>query len=318
MTFVVFCGKSYIFTARSISEKPYLYANNPSFSCAYMRPMLKYRGGKSKEIVFLQPHIPVYHGRYIEPFFGGGAMYFHLEPHAAVINDINEPLMAFYRGVRDNYAVLRAELDGLEMEYNANRQAFERLKAQHPDDRVEDRNDELYYRIRDMFNGRIAPEYLDATIYYFINKTAYSGMIRYNAQGEYNVPYGRYKNFNTHIITPEHSALLQNADIRSGTYEDVFNDATPDDFIFLDPPYDCIFSDYGNEEYRDGFGEASHRQLAEDFYNLPCPALLVIGLTPLTQELYGNSIVGQYDKAYSVNIRNRFHSAATHIIVANH
>ena len=245
-----------------------------------MKPMLKYRGGKSKEIEFLEPHIPSYRGRYIEPFFGGGAMYFHIEPNTAVINDINAPLMDFYREVRDNYSALRTELDGLEAKYNENRQAFEALKAQHPEERVEDRNEALYYWIRDMYNGRIAPRFLDATIYYFINKTAYSGMIRYNAQGEYNVPYGRYKNFNTHLITAEHASLLQNTDIRTGSYEAVFNDATTEDFIFLDPPYDCIFSDYGNEEYRDGFGEDSHRQLAEDFFNLPCQALLVIGLTP--------------------------------------
>ena len=137
-----------------------------------MRPMLKYRGGKSKEIEYLEPHIPAFQGRYIEPFFGGGAMYFHLEPRVAVINDINAPLMNFYRGVRDSYPELRAELDALQAEYDGNRQAFEALKAQHLENRVEDRNEALYYRLRDMFNGRIAPEYLDATVYYFINKTA--------------------------------------------------------------------------------------------------------------------------------------------------
>ena len=101
-------------------------------------------------------------------------------------------------------------------------------------------------------------------------------------------------------------------------YREIFNQAQPDDFMFLDPPYDCIFSDYGNEEYREGFNEASHRALAEDIRNLPCRVLLVIGKTPLTEELYGNMIIGEYDKSYAVNIRNRFHSEAKHILVANY
>lgn len=157
-----------------------------------------------------------------------------------------------------------------------------------------------------------------ATLYYFINKTAYSGMIRYNARGEYNVPFGRYKNFNTELITAEHSQLLQQAQILNVDYSVVFNYACPDDFIFLDPPYDCIFSDYGNEEYRGGFNEDAHRLLAKRFRKLKCPALLVIGRTPLTEELYGDLMIDEYAKTYAVNIRNRFHSEASHILVANY
>lgn len=62
-----------------------------------MKPIIKYRGGKSKEIPMIEKHIPEFSGRYIEPFFGGGALYFHLEPEKAIINDINSKLMAFYR-----------------------------------------------------------------------------------------------------------------------------------------------------------------------------------------------------------------------------
>ena len=143
-------------------------------------------------------------------------------------------------------------------------------------------------------------------------------MIRYNARGEFNVPFGRYPNFNTQILTEEHSLLLQRAEIFNTDYSEIFNMARQDDFIFLDPPYDCIFSDYGNDEYKEGFSEESHRQLANDFHNLNCRALMVIGATPLTRELYGNNIVAEYDKNYSVNIRNRFQAEAVHIIVTNY
>lgn len=284
----------------------------------FMKPMIKYRGGKSKEIQHFLDHMPDYRGRYIEPFFGGGALYFHLEPQNAIISDINTQLIGFYHGIADDYKQVHKELHQLETLYVANREEFDRLKEITPDQRVEDRNEELYYRIRDMFNGLIPSQYSPATLYFFINKTAYSGMIRYNARGEYNVPFGRYKNFNTDLVTMEHSILLQHAQILNVDYSVVFDMAEPDDFVFLDPPYDCTFSDYGNEEYRSGFNEAAHRLLADRFHQLNCRALMVIGRTPLTEELYGDLIIDEYAKSYSVNIRNRFHSEASHILIANY
>ena len=94
--------------------------------------------------------------------------------------------------------------------------------------------------------------------------------------------------------------------------------ANDDDFIFLDPPYDCVFSDYGNEEYKDGFNDECHIKLAQDIRNLNCRVLLVIGRTPLTERLYGDMIIDEYAKTYAVNIRNRFKSSASHILVANY
>lgn len=283
-----------------------------------MKPMLKYRGGKSKEIPHIMEFIPRFSGRYVEPFLGGGALFFFLEPHRAIINDVNTKLMGFYGGVRDNYTHLRAELDELELLYDGYRKDFEALKLLHPDQRVEDKNEALYYSLRDMFNGKAESSYSDALLYYYINKTSYSGMIRYNANGEFNVPYGRYKHLNTSSVTISHSKLLQRAELLNVDYSEIFDMCAADDFVFLDPPYDCVFSDYGNVEYRDGFNEDCHRKLANDFVNLPCKALMVIGRTPLTEELYGNYIVGEYDKNYAVNIRNRFKSAARHIVVSNY
>lgn len=283
-----------------------------------MKPIIKYRGGKSKEIPHIMWHIPRFSGRYVEPFFGGGALFFYLEPRKAIINDINSKLMDFYRGVRDDYPRLRKELDEIEDIYMRYRQDFEHLKKLNPNERVEDKNEALYYELRDMFNNLIPQKYSDALLYYYINKTAYSGMIRYNARGEFNVPFGRYAHLNTNAVMLSHSRLLQRAEIFNTDYSEIFNMCQKDDFVFLDPPYDCTFSDYGNEEYKDGFNEESHRKLSRDFANLPCKALMVIGRTPLTEELYKGFIVDEYKKNYAVNIRNRFKSVATHIIVTNY
>lgn len=283
-----------------------------------MKPLIKYRGGKLKEIPTIEQYIPHFEGRYIEPFFGGGALYFHLAPQRAIINDINSKLMAFYQGIRDNFDVVKQELDTISEIYESNQINYEKKKAKAPDQRIENKNEELYYRIRNMFNGIMESEYTDALLYYFINKTAYSGMIRYNAKGEYNVPFGRYKHLTTSNVTTEYRDLLQNTEIFNGDYGRIFDMANEEDFIFLDPPYDCVFSDYGNEEYKDGFNEEAHIQLAERYRQLNCPSLLVIGKTPLTERLYGDMIIAEYEKKYAVNIRNRFKSSATHILVANY
>lgn len=283
-----------------------------------MKPMIKYRGGKSKEIPNIMWYIPRFRGRYIEPFLGGGALFFYLEPREAIINDINEKLINFYLGVRNNYLKLREELDEIEKQYSKNRHEFDSLKAKHPNERVEDKNEFMYYRLRAQFNGTEKQYYSDAALYYYINKTAYSGMIRYNANGEFNVPFGRYPNLNTDAVSMSHSLLLRRAKIYNKDYSKIFAMCKEEDFVFLDPPYDCTFSDYGNQEYKDGFNEEEHRRLARAFYKLPCKAMMVIGLTPLIEELYGNDIVDEYEKSYAVNIRNRFKSGAKHVIVTNY
>ena len=111
------------------------------------------------------------------------------------------------------------------------------------------------------------------------------------------------------------NASIMRVDLQKRIYK---NKERAVDIVFLDPPYDCVFSDYGNEEYKDGFNEANHRKLAEDFANLPCMALMIIGRTRLTEELYKGYIIDEYKKNYAVNIRNRFKSASTHIVIANY
>lgn len=194
-----------------------------------MNPVLKYRGGKSREIPRFLQYIPDDFNRYIEPFFGGGAVFFYLEPDSAIINDANTRLMTFYQQLRDDYPTMRVQLDTLQQLYEANQAEFKRLKALTPDERVPNANEDLYYRMRELFNH---PDdtYLDGVLYFFINKTAYSGMIRYNNNGEYNVPFGRYPNLNTKLVTQQHSELLQRAELFNLDYNDIFNMAEADDF----------------------------------------------------------------------------------------
>lgn len=195
-----------------------------------MKPVIKYRGGKQKEIPNFINRIPPKYNRYFEPFLGGGAVYFHLEPDQAVIGDVNPKLIAFYQQLRNNYSLMQQQLNHLQQQYEANQYEYEELKKIYPNDRCENRNEALYYYLREQYNHPTG-EYLEGVLYYFINKTAYSGMIRYNSRGEFNVPFGRYRHFNTNIITEEHCRLLQRSKILCSDYHVLFDMATQNDFM---------------------------------------------------------------------------------------
>lgn len=283
-----------------------------------LKPMIKYRGGKSKELTQYLRFIPKQYDTYYEPFVGGGATFFALAPQRAVIGDINEPLMNFYTDVRNRFADLSRELSEIEAVYERNQCDYRERKKKHPDGRIPNANEDLYYRLRDQYNGITPAQYSRAALYFFINKTSYSGMIRFNAQGHFNVPFGRYEHFNTKLVTREHSQLLHRTEILCADYEQTFRRAGENDFMYLDPPYDCVFNDYGNQELANGFDANEHRRLAKKFRNLRCKALMIIGHTPLTEELYRDFVKFEYAKDYAVNIRNRFHSQATHYVVTNY
>ena len=133
--------------------------------------MIKYAGGKSREIEVIKRFIPEYKGKYIEPFLGGGALYFYLEPEKAIINDVNSKLIEFYLGIRNEFPQIKKELTSIENQYISNRMDFEKRKGK-ADIKVEDANEKFYYQMRDFFNNNSKSDFHPATIYFFINKTA--------------------------------------------------------------------------------------------------------------------------------------------------
>ncbi len=283
-----------------------------------MKPILKYGGEKYKEIEKFSKYIPSSFDTYYEPFVGGGALFFHLAPPKAVIGDVNRPLIHFYRELKENFNEVVTETKEIADKFEENQKSFNNLKDYHQEKRTHNPNEDLYYDLRDQFNGLKERRYSLASLYYFINKTAFSGMIRYNKEGHFNVPFGHYKHFSNKSITFQHHILLKHTQIIQCEYTTSFKIAGKDDFMFLDPPYDCVFTNYGNMKTVGDFGEEQHRQLAEDFKKLHCKALLVISDTPLIQELYQGYIKESYDKNYAVNIRNRFKASAKHLIITNY
>src|SRR5262249_1733660 len=132
-------------------------------------PIVKWVGGKTRLLAELAARAPTSFRRYFEPFLGGGALFFHIAPRAALLRDTNAELIASYRAVRDDVEAVIA--------------ALERHRAQH--------SEGYYYAVRDGWNddARATPAERAATFLY-LNKTCYNGLWRVNSRGHFNVPAG--------------------------------------------------------------------------------------------------------------------------------
>lgn len=258
-----------------------------------LKPIVKWSGGKNDEMKQIMPHIPTSYSTYLEPFIGGGAVYFHLNPERAVINDVHKELIDFYQSIKNGHAM---DI------YN--------FMKEHPNE------EETYYKVRDYDNT----DTLDnAKRFYYLRKTCFRGMLRYNKKGEFNIPFGRYKTFNfEEIKNKEYEELLKRTEIFNKSFETIFNDYNDsNNFMFLDPPYDSEFTDYGYCT----FGKDEQRKLAKCFKETNIKCLMIIGKTPFIEELYKDYIVDEYDKKY----RFKLHSGrigdeinTKHLVIKNY
>ena len=234
------------------------------------KPILKWAGGKTQMLGDLLPKVPSSYGRYIEPFFGGGAMFFALQPENAVIADSNPELINMYREVAEHVEDVI--------------QCLKRYKN----------TSEMFYAVRGQeWTTLSKTEAAARTI--FLNKTCFNGLYRVNKQGQFNVPYGKYKN--PKICDDDGlraaSLALQKADILCKDYLFVLEYyAQPGDFIFLDPPYLPI-SEYADfKRYtKEQFYEEDHIELAKMIKTLHewgCYIILTNSNHPLVHELYAS------------------------------
>ncbi|MBN4004416.1 DNA adenine methylase [Nostoc sp. LPT] len=182
------------------------------------RPFLKWAGGKSRLIQQYIPYFPKSYKNYYEPFLGGGAVFFYLQPSAAILTDINAELINAYCCVRNRLE----ELIYLLKEH----------KSRHGKD--------YYYSVRNNSSGTDIEK---AARLIYLNKTCFNGLYRVNSQGKFNVPLGRYDNPNicAEVLLKAASEALSHAEIKQADFTEVLNHATSsDDFVFFDPPYHPI------------------------------------------------------------------------------
>lgn len=203
-------------------------------------PFLKWAGGKRW---FVQRHadlIPKTFNRYIEPFLGGGSVFFHLQPKQSILGDTNPDLIAAYRGIKQNWRGIVKSL-----QYHS---------RQH--------SDAHYYEVRDTHPKKGIP---CASRMIYLNRTCFNGIYRVNLRGEFNVPRGTKDAVLLDTDCFEQMAnLLKGAEIRISDFEELIDEAEAGDFVFADPPYTVRHNFNGFVKYNEKlFSWQDQERLAE-------------------------------------------------------
>ncbi len=248
-------------------------------------PFVKWAGGKRQLLDRIAERMPEKYNNYFEPFIGGGAVLFELQPQIAVINDINEALINSYRVIANEP------------------QAFIE-HAQKLDANMGDDVKSYYYDLREHYNDKLMRAEFDvelAALFVFINKHCFNGLYRVNGKGLFNVP---YNNSTKESIDAESikvtSEYLRNITILQGDFEEACRNASTGDFVFFDSPYAPLNPTSFESYTKEGFDVESHQRLAKVYDELTargCYCMLTNHNTEFINELYGN-------KGYRIDVVN--------------
>lgn len=253
-------------------------------------PFLKWVGGKRQLIPDITELLPknIATLNYIEPFIGGGAVLFHLQPKKAIINDFNDELINVYKVIKNNVDELIEDL------------------AQHKNE------EEYYYNIRSLDRQEDFGDMDDikrASRVIYLNKTCYNGLYRVNNSGEFNTPFGRYKNpniINEPILRAVHNYLNENdVQLNSGDYSLILQDLPKNSFVYLDPPYHPLTESSNFTGYvQGGWNEADQIRLRETCDMLTknkIKFLLSNSCTPFIKEQYQNYNIQVVQASRAIN-----------------
>ena len=273
-----------------------------------IRPFVKWAGGKRQIIDKLIKYAPKKFNKYYEPFVGGGAFLFELEPKYAVINDYNIELIDVYNCIKDKnkYKKVLKILDDYEIKNS---------KEFYYEIRNMDRDKSLYNKLSDI-------EKCARTIY--LNKACFNGLYRVNSKNEFNVPFNQKEKVNTYDKDNVEliSLYLRNNDITilNGDFEDAVKSAKANDFIYFDPPYDSdtdTFTSYTNN----GFNRDDQIRLSEVFKKLDkkgCFVMLSNHNTKLINELYRDYNIHVIMAKRNINSNGKGRGTIEEVIITNY
>lgn len=251
---------------------------------------IKWVGGKAREIKFFEEYIPDFN-LYIEPFVGGGALFWHLQPTSAVLGDINEYLMNFYIQLRDNYTQLN--------QYN----------------QIHEHNKTYYKKMVEKVNDNNFVDNIEkASVFYYINKTCFSGKWRVNSKGEFNNTWGNYKRQNYKKLDKQYSSILKNTTLVHEDYKKTLTKYKNKDdaFVFLDPPYlDCDTMYTKDQKFK-----SVYDYILKYMKDCECKVMLVVKSNEYILNLFNDFIVKKYDKKYCHNSTSK--KEHTHLLICNY
>ena len=266
-------------------------------------PIVKWVGGKRQLMFDLLKNMPEDCNRYFEPFIGGGALFFELQPDNAYISDMNEELINLYQVVRDNVDELIADLQ----KHNISKDYFMEI-------RNIDRTDE-YKNWSDVKK---------ASRFIYLNRTCFNGMYRVNSKGEFNVPFGHYKN--PRIIDENNllncSELLKKTEIKCADFSDILSKVQKDDFVYFDPPYVPLNETSGFTSYtKDGFDidmQFKLRDVCDELDSMGVKFLLSNSDTKLVNKLYANYEIKKFFASSQINANADGRGKITEVLVRNY
>lgn len=239
-------------------------------------PFLKWAGGKRQLLNQIKERMPKEYNDYYEPFIGGGAVLFELQPEKATINDINISLINVYRQVKDNTE------EFIELVNKLDSEMWEDGK-------------EYYLNIREKYNDKLLKNEYDlelAALFTFMNKHCFNGLYRVNKKGLFNVPYNKSRRTSIEEEAVRETAkFLKTVNILEGDFEEACKDAKKGDFIFFDSPYAPLNPTSFEAYTKEGFDVKSHKRLAELYDKLTergCYCMLTNHNTEFINELYSN------------------------------
>ena len=239
-------------------------------------PFLKWAGGKRQLLNQIKERMPKEYNDYYEPFIGGGAVLFELQPEKATINDINISLINVYRQVKDNTE------EFIELVNKLDSEMWEDGK-------------EYYLDIREKYNDKLLKNEYDlelAALFTFMNKHCFNGLYRVNKKGLFNVPYNKSRRTSIEEEAVRETAkFLKTVNILEGDFEEACKDAKKGDFIFFDSPYAPLNPTSFEAYTKEGFDVESHKRLAQLYDELTergCYCMLTNHNTEFINELYSN------------------------------
>lgn len=266
-------------------------------------PFAKWVGGKTQLLPALTMRLPEQIGTYVEPFVGGGALFFNTQATPAILNDSNPKLINLYVSVRDHVEELVDRLSEYETRFNA----FSTL----------DEKQGFYYQTRTDFNaGTLTVD--DAARFVFLNKTNFNGLYRENAEGKYNAAFGWKESITLYdeVNLANCSTALKNVDILNGDFEDACDGLTAGDFVYFDPPYYSTFDGY----QAGGFSEEDHMRLHNLFQRLTASGvycMLSNSNTDYIKDLYAGYIIEIVPVRHTIN-RNGNGRQGEEVIITNY
>lgn len=270
-------------------------------------PFVKWAGGKKQLVDRLKDRMPLSYNRYYEPFIGGGALLFSVQPTKAVINDVNSQLLNVYRQLKNNAdSVIEA--------------------LAHLDASVCDK--EYYLKLRTLYNEKITNQRLDiecAALTIWINKHCFNGLYRVNAKGLFNVPYNNKidgSSMNVDNLRNIGIYLSHNdIEIREGDFEQACENAGKGDFVYFDSPYVPISATANFTDYtKDGFTYEDHRRLADLYRRLDAAGVQVMASNhnvDYVYELYNGFNIESVDVRRAIN-RDASKRVGSEVIITNY